>query len=340
MLEIRMSASILKRLPLDMFWPTFDPFLFCAFHNDKYPKANGDMGPAESLVGRALGQDFAGMDGWRMYHGKKVPGFPAHPHRGFETITIVNEGLVDHADSMGASGRYGEGDTQWMTAGEGIQHSEMFPLLNENDANPLELFQIWLNLPSKNKMVPPHFTMLWNEDTPVVKALDSNGNEIAIKVVAGSLKGIAPAPCPPNSWAADDKNHVAIWLIDLPENAEWTLPAAASNLNRTLYFFEGDSIELDGVEGSVNEAFVLKSDVAVVMKNLGKVARFLMLQGRPIAEHVEQHGPFVMNTRAELQQAFNDYQRTQFGGWPWPRHDQVHDKSKERFAKYADEQAN
>ncbi|MFT6388969.1 MAG: redox-sensitive bicupin YhaK (pirin superfamily), partial [Cellvibrionaceae bacterium] len=133
---------------------------------------------------------------------------------------------------------------------------------------------------------------------------------------------------------------VAIWLIDLPENAEWTLPAAVSNLSRTLYFFEGDSVKLDGVEGSVNEAFVLKSDAPIAMKNLGNVARFLMLQGRPMAENVEKHGPFVMNTRAELQQAFNDYQRTQFGGWPWSRHDQVHDKSKGRFAKYAAEQAN
>lgn len=333
-----MSTSILKRLPLEMFWPTFDPFLFCAFHNDKYPEANAEMEPAVSLVGRALGQDFAGLDGWRMYHGKKIPGFPAHPHRGFETVTIVNEGLVDHADSMGASGRYGEGDTQWMTAGEGVQHSEMFPLLNEKGPNPLELFQIWLNLPSKNKMVPPHFTMLWNEDTPVVKKSDAKGNETTIKVVAGPLSGITPAPCPPNSWAADDNNHVAIWLIDLPEGAEWNLPAGASGLSRTLYFFEGENVELDGTKGSINEAFILKSDADVTLKNSGKKARFLMLQGRPIAEHVEQHGPFVMNTRAELQQAFNDYQRTQFGGWPWSRHDQVHDKSKGRFAKYSEEQ--
>lgn len=333
-----MSDFILKRLPLDMFWPTLDPFLFCAFHDDKYPEGDGNMGPASSLVGRMLGQDFVGMDGWRMYHGKKVPGFPAHPHRGFETVTIVNKGLVDHADSMGASGRYGEGDTQWMTAGEGIQHSEMFPLLNEEGNNPLELFQIWLNLPSKNKMVPPHFTMLWNEDTPIVKALDAKGNETSIKVVSGTLNDVAAAPCPPNSWAAESDGHVAIWIIDLPELGQWTLPAAVSGLNRSLYFFEGEQVELNGVKGSINEAFVLKSDINVEIKNLGKKARFLMLQGRPIGEHVEQHGPFVMNTKAELQQAFNDYQRTKFGGWPWSRHDQVHDKSVERFAKYADAQ--
>jgi len=331
-----MSDFILKRLPLDMFWPTFDPFLFCAFHNDKYPKGDENMGPVASLVGRMLGQDFVGMDGWRMYHGKKIPGFPAHPHRGFETVTIVNKGLVDHADSMGASGRYGEGDTQWMTAGEGIQHSEMFPLLNEEDNNPLELFQIWLNLPSKNKMVPPHFTMLWNEDTPIVKALDDKDNETAIKVVAGTLDDVTAAPCPPNSWAAENDSHVAIWIIDLPEGGQWNLPAAVSGLNRSLYFFEGEKVELNGVEGLINEAFVLKSDVSVTIKNLGKPARFLMLQGRPIGEHVEQHGPFVMNTKAELQQAFNDYQVTKFGGWPWPRHDQVHDKFVGRFEKYAD----
>lgn len=144
-----MSVNIIKRLPLKMFWPTLDPFLFCAFHNDDYPKANPYMGPDASLQGRPIGQDFQGIDGWRMYHGRKVPGFPVHPHRGFETITIVNEGFVDHSDSLGSAGRYGKGDTQWMTAGKGVQHSEMFPLLKESDKNPLELFQVWLNLPAK-----------------------------------------------------------------------------------------------------------------------------------------------------------------------------------------------
>ncbi|RBP84334.1 pirin family protein [Marinomonas rhizomae] len=329
-----MSSSILKRIPLQMFWPTFDPFLFCAFHNDVYPKANNLMGPDAPLNKRPLGQDFDGIDGWRMYHGKSIPGFPAHPHRGFETVTVVNKGFVDHADSIGAAGRYGEGDTQWMTAGSGVQHSEMFPLLNEEDVNPLELFQIWLNLPSKNKMVPPYFAMLWNEDTPVVKALDNKGLETQVKVVAGGLQNAEPSPCPPNSWAADSNNDVAIWLIDLPEKGEWTLPAAAAGLSRTLYFFEGEKVTLDEESASINEAFVLKSDSALALRNQGKKARFLLLQGRPIGEHVEQHGPFVMNTRAELQQAFHDYQRTQFGGWPWPRHDQVHDKSKGRFAEH------
>lgn len=329
-----MSSAILQRLPLDMFWPTFDPFLFCAFHNDHYPKGNGQMGPSAPLSGRSLGQDFAGIDGWRMYHGKQVPGFPAHPHRGFETVTIVNKGLVDHADSMGAAGRYGEGDSQWMTAGQGVQHSEMFPLLNEEKDNPVELFQLWLNLPAKSKMVPPHFTMLWNEETPVVSVADEQGIESRIKVIAGDLGEVQALACPPNSWAADKSNGVVIWLIDIPAQGQCVLPAGEGGLNRTLYFFEGSQMQVDETLVASKQALILDPQQALTLNNTGESARVLLLQGKPIDEPVEQHGPFVMNSREELQQAFSDYQQSQFGGWPWPRADQVHDKDKPRFADY------
>lgn len=98
---------ILKTEPLGFQWPTQDPFLFCAHHEDYFPAGNGQMGPAVSLIGREIGNDFIIKDGFRMYHGKEVPGFPGHPHRGFETITMVRKGWVDHADSIGAAGRYG-----------------------------------------------------------------------------------------------------------------------------------------------------------------------------------------------------------------------------------------
>ena len=146
--------------PLGFQWQTLDPFLFCVHHEDFFPKGNDSLGPALSLAGRNIGQDFVTKDGWRMYHGEKVPGFPGHPHRGFETITVVRKGLVDHADSAGGLGRYGNGDVQWMTAGKGLLHSEMFPLLNRDSENPMELFQIWLNLPKKSKMVDPCYVMV------------------------------------------------------------------------------------------------------------------------------------------------------------------------------------
>src|SRR5215470_12254536 len=131
---------IIKSLSIP--WQKPDPFLFCMYHNDKYPPGNERLGPAASLAGRALGQDFAGKDGWRMYHGEVVPGFPQHPHRVFETVTVVRRGLVDHSDSLGAAARYGRGDVQWLTAGKGIVHAEMFPLVEDAKDNPLELFQI------------------------------------------------------------------------------------------------------------------------------------------------------------------------------------------------------
>src|SRR3954469_23203180 len=148
-----MADVILQTVPLGAPpWPTADPFLFCVHHDDAYPAGNANLGPAASLAGRNLGQDFEGKDGWRMYHGTTVPGFPAHPHRGFETVTIVRRGLIDHSDSLGAAARFGGGDVQWLTAGRGVVHSEMFPLTERERTNPLELFQIWLNLPAEDKM--------------------------------------------------------------------------------------------------------------------------------------------------------------------------------------------
>jgi len=330
-----MSHPIIAVQPLDFHWQTLDPFLFCAFHQDNFPPGNGELGPAASLAGRNIGQDFEKKDGWRMYHGDKVPGFPGHPHRGFETITVVQNGLVDHADSLGAAGRYGNGDVQWMTAGKGVQHSEMFPLLNESRKNPLLLFQIWLNLPASSKMVEPHFTMFWNKDVPVVERKDEQGKSISIEIIAGELSGIhAPAP-PPDSWAANPENNVALWLIELEQGAHWTLPASAAGLNRVLYFYEGDSITAAGQEVAVSQGLQLQSDQPLDITCNGSTAKLLLLQGQPISEPVAQYGPFVMNSREELQQTFQDYQRDQFGGWPWERNDQVHGDSG-RFARYAD----
>jgi quercetin 2,3-dioxygenase len=169
-----MKSPILQTLPLGSPpWVTADPFLFCVHHDDQYPAGNDHMGPEASLDGRNIGQDFEGKDGWRMYHGEQVPGFPGHPHRGFETVTLVRNGLIDHSDSLGATARFGHGDVQWLTAGAGIVHSEMFPLVKKGEPNPTELFQIWLNLPAEDKHAPPHFSMLWSQDIPRLTFTDA-----------------------------------------------------------------------------------------------------------------------------------------------------------------------
>ncbi len=327
---------VIEVKPMGFAWDTLDPFLFCVHHEDKFPKGNEEMGPAVSLKGRSLGDDFIIKDGFRMYHGKKVPGFPGHPHRGFETITVVRDGIVDHADSLGAAGRYGEGDVQWMTAGKGVQHSEMFPLLKTDEENPMELFQIWLNLPKKNKMVEPHFKMLWGSKIPKYIKADRNGHKTQVEVIAGQLHDhIAPGP-PPDSWAADPSNEVAIFNLHLEPNAEFTLPKASSGINRSLYFYRGDQLTIDGKTIEHYHAIVVHADMDLKLTNGPTEGRLLMLQGKPIGETVIQYGPFVMNSKQEIQQAFEDFHATQFGGWPWKRPDQVHDRSEKRFARHAD----
>lgn len=346
-----MSSPVLQTVALGFQWPTVDPFLFCVHHLDHYPSGTPQLGPAASLEGRTLGQDFEGIDDWRMYHGLVVPGFPAHPHRGFETITYVRRGLVDHSDSLGAAARYGRGDVQWMTAGSGIVHAEMFPLLDADAPNTLELFQIWINLPARSKMVDPHFSMFWDHqiERVVVAADGPDGPTAEITVIAGAITGpggepvAVPSP-PPHSWASDPDADVALWHVVIDPGAAWAMPPAKHHDTiRVLYLFDGDGLAI----GSGSDATVLDGRTAAVVASdrpvelsLGTDRRrpveALVLQGRPIAEPVARYGPFVMNTDDEIRQAFTDYQRTRFGGWPWSSDDPTHGIEPTRFARHAD----
>ncbi|MCX2719796.1 pirin family protein [Lentiprolixibacter aurantiacus] len=326
-----MNSDIKRIYPLGFPWQTQDPFLFCVYHLDHYPQGNEEMGPDAPLEGRNLGGDFVIKDGWRMYHGKKVPGFPYHPHRGFETVTIVNQGYCDHTDSLGAAGRFGEGDVQWMTAGKGVQHSEMFPLINRDAPNTLELFQIWLNLPRQDKLTEPYFKMLWHEDIPIVKR-----QGVQLRIVAGKWgeeKGVAP---PPNSWAANSQNEVGIWEITMDPGASLQLPVTGDSINRSLYLFEGEEVSLNDSQMKVDHGADLVAGAAITVQNGNKQAGLLLLQGAPIAEPVAKYGPFVMNTQEEIQEAMREYRDTEFGGWPWPEAEYVHDRDKGRFALYPD----
>ncbi|MBN8215666.1 MAG: pirin family protein [Spirochaetes bacterium] len=329
-------SSILKSQALTFPWPCRDPFLFCAHHLDRYPEGDGKMGPAAPLTGRAIGQDFSGKDGWSMYHGQTVPGFPQHPHRGFETVTVTQRGLVDHSDSLGAAGRYGEGDVQWMTAGAGIVHCEMFPLRDTTGPNTAELFQIWLNLPAEKKLVPPHFDMFWSEKIPTLRFGKQGEGATRATLVAGVLDGVMALPPPPNSWAADPENGVTILVLQMEAGARWTLPPALHDHVRSLYFHEGGAMTIDGRAIDGHAALWLKPDAPIALEAGKDGARLLLLQGLPIGQPVAQYGPFVMNDEAGLRKAFEDYQEHEFGGWPWPSDAPVHPADQGRFARYPD----
>jgi len=248
----------------------------------------------------------------------------------------VRRGLLDHSDSLGARARYGGGDVQWLTAGKGILHSEMFPLLDSKAPNPLELFQIWLNLPKADKMVEPHFSMLWHESIPRVTARDGAGRATEVAVVAGRYGEARPPSPPPHSWGSRADADVAIWTIKMEPGATWTLPAAAPGTNRSLYYFRGTGLKLAGQQIPHYHRAVVQADRALTLVAGADEAELLLLQGRPIAEPVVQYGPFVMNTPDEIRQAYADYQRTRFGGWPWPSDEPVHGGEKRRFAQHTD----
>jgi redox-sensitive bicupin YhaK (pirin superfamily) len=345
-------------------WRMFDPFLLCDHFSASMPPAYKDtLGPDPALLqGRNIGSDFSRKDGWSMAHGETVPGFPKHPHRGFETISILRQGYVDHSDSLGATARLGPGDVQWMTAGSGIQHCEMMPLLNRDGPNPAEGFQLWLNLPAASKGVPAHFKMFWDEEIPVFKS--PSGARIRViasgRTALGGVGGNAivsggPAalPPPPASWAARADSDVAVWVIDIPAGGSVDLPPSSAALagrkiNRVVYAYTPTGAAVVSQTGAAADAatarLTLRSsgvqvDAAAALTLSaadGNETKLLVLQGAPIGEPVAQYGPFVMNTQQEIMQAFSDFRRTNFGEWKWGRADPVHPRDAGRFAVQPD----
>lgn len=331
------KSSVIQNLESvgEMQWKTLDPFLFCAHHKDQFPASCSDgaedlglAGP--ELKGRRLGSDFSNKNGYSMYHGEGgIPGFPNHPHFGFETITVVTRGFVDHCDSMGQTARYGQGDVQWLTAGNGIQHSEMFPLVHSDAPNPTELFQIWLNMPAASKTAPPHFTIAWHEDQP---RFEQGG--AVLQLVGGSFMGMEGVAPPPNSYAAQPHSQVVVARILLQPGAAITLPAAdEAGLNRVAYVYSGRGLTIDATVLEDGKWMAkLRADREVTLRaSSTSTCELLFLQGKPIGEPVVQHGPFVCANKKQLEQVFARFQKTQFGGWKWKRPDPVHSRTRGRF---------
>lgn len=229
--------------------------------------------------------------------GDYIAGFPSHPHRGFETVTYILDGHMRHEDHLGNQGDLKSGGVQWMTAGRGIIHSEM----PQQEEGRMRGFQLWINLPAKEKMKPAGYRDVQPEEIPV-QALSGGGRAKVIagklqvegKLIAGPIDGLSTAP---------------LYLdIELPAAGSFSHPVEAS-LNAMLYVFEG-SLQLDGSSQilQTHSAAILSDGDGVALQAGEHGARFLLLAGRPLREPIVQYGPFVMNTVEEIHQAVRDYQ--------------------------------
>ena len=287
------NSPILRIEPLGFPWQTIDPFLFCVHHLDHYPQGNATMGPAASLAGRNLGQDFAGKDGWSMYHGMTIPGFPAHPHRGFETVTYMLAGRMLHRDSAGHEGLLENGGVQWMTAGRGVIHSES----PQQQEGLMEGFQLWLNLPAKNKMCAP-----WYRDIPSAALPEYEKGGVKVRVIAGNSNGVA--------GAVQREGTLPLYLdIHLAPGAlfEQALP----DLHNAFFYVYRGKLQSGGIEVPAGRMAIMANDAGsdgLRLQALDEPTRVILVAGRPLHEPIAQYGPFVMNTQAELQQAVRDFQ--------------------------------
>ena len=229
--------------------------------------------------------------------GDYIAGFPDHPHRGFETVTYMLAGRMQHKDNKGNSGDLGPGSVQWMTAGRGIVHSEM-PL---QESGRMAGFQLWVNLPAADKMCTPRYQDIPSADVPVVT--DSGG--ASVKIIAGSLGDTAG---PINGIATDP-----VYLdVTLPANSRFSYAIPAGH-TAFAYVFEGE-VGFGEPATVVRETHLaVLSDGARVLASAGAApARFILLAGRPLGEPIVQYGPFVMNTADEIRQAITDFQAGRF----------------------------
>ena len=231
-----------------------------------------------------------------------LAGFPAHPHRGFETVTYMLDGHMRHEDHMGNRGDLGPGDMQWMTAARGIIHSEM----PQQSEGRMRGFQLWLNLPSKEKMKPAAYRDIPAREIPIVQL--AGGGEV--KVIAGALQLDGVSRAGPINGGGEQLSTDPMYLdVRLPAGAVFSAPISAGH-NAFLYLYEGSATV--GSEGAAKPlphraAGVLSDgDELRVQADAGGV-RFLLLAARPLREPVVQYGPFVMNTREEIEQAVADY---------------------------------
>jgi len=222
-----------------------------------------------------------------------IAGFPDHPHRGFETVTYMIAGRMRHRDSAGHEGLLQNGGVQWMTAGRGVVHSE----LPEQEEGRMEGFQLWLNLPARDKMRAPWYRDFQASDIPEVTTAEG----VKVRVIAGESHGV--------KGAMQREVTEPLYLdLELPAGAAFSQPLPADN-NAFVYVFRG-ALEIEGTEVPVQRMAILKNraDADRVVLRAKEATRALVIAGKPLGEPIAQYGPFVMNHQAEIVKAIQDYQ--------------------------------
>ncbi|MCQ2078815.1 MAG: pirin family protein [archaeon] len=324
------NGPILREQVAELHWDIDDPFLFVSHHFDKYPVGNERQAPPyEDVRRKDIGQDYYKLFGYRMYTGKVSPGFVHHPHWGYETITLVSKGYVDHFDSLGNQGRYGYGDVQWVSAGSRYHHCEMYPLVHQDRENPQLVTQIMLNLPLKDKNSPVEVTTIWKEDLCTVEK-----DGCLVTILAGEFEGTRATVPNKVSWAADPAHHVRIMKVDMPTGATFTL-APTEAASRNIYITEGKATvcEKEFQEGT---RLKLKPECEVTV-TMGEVASELwVLEGDPIGEKQTMWGPVVLGSTAEVRKANDEIRSKEMENWPWEFTNQKQPLGTERFYRSAD----
>ncbi len=231
--------------------------------------------------------------------GDYIGGFPDHPHRGFETVTYMLEGRMRHRDSVGHEGLLGPGSVQWMTAGRGIVHSEM----PEQEQGRMEGFQLWLNLAARDKMCPPWYRDIAPADIPELRTPEG----VTVRVIAGASHGVAGA-------MQRDVTQPLYLDLHLPAGAAFAQPLAATH-NAFVYVYRG-SVRVGEDEVASQRMAILANPAdsdGVALRAADAPARALLIAGAPLGEPIEQYGPFVMNTRSEIEQAVADFRAGRLG---------------------------
>jgi redox-sensitive bicupin YhaK (pirin superfamily) len=266
----------------------------------------GDGFPVRSLFSYAesnefdpfLLLDYAGPHEFEPGEAKR--GVGEHPHRGFETVTILYQGELEHRDSSGSQGIIGSGDVQWMTAASGIVHDEFHSQRFTNEGGTLEMVQLWVNLPAEAKKSPPKYQDLRNDQIPKIEIANNSG---CLRVIAGDFKG--------NRGPAEIFSPLNVW--DLQLNAGISFDFCVPDGHTSLLITQSGALTVNAESVSAVELLIFEREGEDINLESDEASRVLILTGEPLREPVYGQGPFVMNSREEIQQAIRDYKAGKMG---------------------------